>query len=366
MNVHDSNQNTPLHLAATRGRLDLVRMLLKRGAEVQARGIRGYTPLFSAVEGGNPDVVRLLLDHGADVHIRDKNENNALHIAAVHGHLEIARMLLALNLDVNARNDHGMTPLYSALQTSRKAEPDVLRLLLDHGADIHLPVHDRCCWSALHLAAKSENPEIVQMILERNPEVEARDGQGETPLLTASSGGNPAVVQLLLDHGADPHARDDRGKTALDKAGTLGVSQMLVKLNVSQTCAFLGAADSGDPEQMQLLLDYGASPDVRSDHGDTPLHLAAFRGRLGAVRFLVLEANADVNAQDCEGTTPLHMASWGFDPSPEVVQFLLEHGADVKAPIDSEWGEKIAYDFVCGEKKEEIRALLSKYAAAAA
>ena len=63
-----------LHLAATRGRLNLVKMLLKRGAEVQARGRRGCTPLFSAVEGGNPDVVRLLLDHGADAHIRDKTK----------------------------------------------------------------------------------------------------------------------------------------------------------------------------------------------------------------------------------------------------------------------------------------------------
>ena len=78
----------------------------------------------------------------------------------------------------------------------------------------------------------------------------------------------------MLDHGADPHARDDDGKTALDEAGTLGVSRMLIKLNVSQTCAFLGAAERGDPEQMRLLLDYGASADVRDDHGSTPLHLA--------------------------------------------------------------------------------------------
>ena len=49
-----------------------------------------------------------------------------------------------------------------------------------------------------------------------------------------------------------------------------------------------------------------------------------------------------------------------------MVQLLLEHGADVKAPIDTEWGDKIAYDFIRGEKKEEIRELLSKYAAAAA
>ena len=82
-------------------------------------------------------------------------------------------MLLALNLDVNSRNNSGMTPLYSALQASRK--PDVVRFLLDHGADVHMPVHGRCRWSALHLAAGSGNPEIVQMILEQNTEVEVRD-----------------------------------------------------------------------------------------------------------------------------------------------------------------------------------------------
>jgi ankyrin repeat protein len=365
VNVHDMKQNTPLHLAATRGRLDLVRMLLKHGAEVQARGIHRYTPLFSAAEGGNPDVVHLLLDHGADARIRDKNENNALHIAAFHGHLEVARVLLALNLDVNTQNDSGMNPLYCALDPSRKPNVDVVRLLLDYGAEVHMPEHDRCYRSALHLAAGSGNPEIVQMILDRNPELEARGGEGETPLLTASSDGNPAVVQLLLDHGADPHACDDDGSTALDYAGTLGVSRMLIKLNVSQTCAFLCAANHGDPEQMQLLLDYGASPDVRGDYEETPLHSAAHWGRLAAVRFLVLEAKVDVNARDRDGTTPLHLASQGLlEANPKLVEFLLDHGADVKARLydDSENGAT-AYDFA---SQDEIRELLSKYAAAAA
>ena len=364
VNVQDMTQNTPLHLATTRGRLDLVKMLLQRGADPQTRGQDGRTPLFSAVEGGNPDIVSLLLDHGADAHIRDKDENNALHIAAAHGHLEVARLLLALNLEVNARNSSRMTPLYNALNINGK--PDVVRLLLDHGAAVRKPVHGKRCRSALHLAAESGNSELVQMILELNPDIEARNAQGETPLLTASSEGNPAVIQLLLDHGADPYVHDKDGKTALDKADTLGVSRMLIKLNVSQTCAFLAAADRGDPEQMRLLLDYGASPNVRGDWGTTPLHLAAARGRLGAVRFLVLEANVDIDAKDSDGSTPLHDATWGPYVSPEVVQFLLEHGADALAPVDSEWGEKIIYDFVCGEKKEEIQALLSKYGAAAA
>ena len=355
VNVHDATQNTPLHLAATRGRFDLVRMLLKCGAKVQALNCDGRTPLLSAVEGGNPDVVRLLLDLGVDAHIRDDDENNALHIAAAHGHLEVARMLLALNLEVNAQNCDGMTPLYIALETSRK--PDVVRLLLDDGAEVNLPVDDRRYLTALHLAVGTENPEIVQMILERNPEVDARNTQGQTPLHTASSHRNPVVVQLLLDHGADPHVRDDEGKTTLDVAGSLGVSRILVKLNVSQTCAFLTAADCGDPEQMQLLLGYGASADVRGDWGLTPLHLAAARGRLGAVRFLVLEANADVNAKDGLGMTPLHNASWSTDASPEVVQFLLEHGANAMT------ARPVAHDLVYCEKKEEIQELLSKYAA---
>jgi ankyrin repeat protein len=360
VNLHEFNQNTPLHLAATRGRLDLVEMLLKRGAEVQARGIRGYTPLFSAAEGGNPDVVRLLLDHGADAQIRDDHENSALHIAAVHGHLEVSRMLLALNLDVNARNDGGNTPLYRALQISRK--PEVLRLLLDHGADVH--GHYIGGSSALHLAAGSGNPEIVQMILDRNTEVDIRDGQGATPLLTASSNGNPDVVQLLIDHGADPYARDKDGKTALDKAGTLGVSRMLIRLNVSQTSAFFGATSHGDPEQMRLLLDYGASADERAGGGYTPLHFAAATGRLGAARFLVLELNADINCRDDEGTTPLHLASQGWvEGTPKVVQFLLENGADVKARNNN--GET-AYEVAWGEHTEEIQDLLSKHATAAA
>ena len=367
VNPHDKNDNTPLDLAAAGGRLELVKMLLKRTEEVEVEGIRGCTTFFSAAEGGNIDIVHLLLDHGTDAHARDDDENNALHIAAVNGHLEVAQMLLARNVEVNARNNSGMTPLLRVLLISRN--PDVVRLLLDHGADVD--ACDIAGWTALHHAVGSGNPEIVQMILERSTEVDAKNSQGATALFTASYNGNPAVVQLLLDHGADPHARDKYGSTTLDSAAGGGagleVCRILLKLNVPHYKAFLGASGSGDPDLMRLLLDHGADTDVRSNDGDTALHLAAGSGKLGAARFLVLELNADVNARNSEGSTPLHLASQGWiEGTPEIVQLLLEHGAAVQArnnrgetAYEVAWSEK-------GERKQEIEELLSKHAAAVA
>ena len=357
VNIRDACELTPIHLAAARGKLEVVRMLLKRGAEIQSRCNRGRVPFLCAVENGNPAVVRLLLDHGADAHVRDNDENSALHIAADRGHLEVVKILLALNLDVNARNAFGTTPLSESLSR----QPDIMQLLLDRGADVQ---RSAGFWFPLHHAVHTGSPEIVQMLLDRNTEVDVRDDQGWTPLITASYCGSVDLVQLLLDHGADPHARDNSGLTALDFSGGVRVSRMLIKLNVSQTEAFSRATERGDPEQMRLLLDYGASPDVRRDGGYTPLHLASATGRIAAARFLVLELKVDVNAPNDEGMTPLHLASLGWiEGTPEVVELLLENGADVNARDNK--GET-AYEMAWGERKEEILELLSKHGAASA
>ena len=165
--------NTPLHSAAFYGDVEMVQVLLKYEADVNAQDFAGLTPLYYALEGfyfgattnialSLSKVARLLLEHGADVNTRNNHHDIPLHFAAKFGRVEVVRVLLehvanlgmedddgktaiqAVSEYVNARNSDGQTPLHFASRGTYMDGPDitlslssVARLLLEHGADVN-------------------------------------------------------------------------------------------------------------------------------------------------------------------------------------------------------------------------------------
>ncbi|TET35634.1 MAG: hypothetical protein E3J72_10830 [Planctomycetota bacterium] len=99
--VHDYS---PLHLAAKNGLGNIVNILIKRGADVNAKGRRGYQPLHCAMIKGHTDIARHLVKEGADVNVHDNWGRTPLHFAALLGHMESAKLLIEKGADVNARN----------------------------------------------------------------------------------------------------------------------------------------------------------------------------------------------------------------------------------------------------------------------
>ena len=106
----------PLTAAATGGHLEVVRLLLARGANVNAsNAINGVSPLFISSYMGHGEVVRELLAHGATASQAVHDGTTPLHASALCGHAGIAAMLLAAGADVNARNRIHLTPLALAM-----------------------------------------------------------------------------------------------------------------------------------------------------------------------------------------------------------------------------------------------------------
>ena len=171
--------------------------------------------------------------------------------------------------------------------------------------------------------------ETVAACLQAGADVNARDENGMTPLLLATSfpGGrtpgapaseDPAVVRVLLEAGADVNARDNRGNTALINAAG-------GKLVETTRGGMFGLAEN--PAIVAALLAAGADVNARSH--TTPLHRAAFAENLESVRML-LEAGADIHARDWREETPLlEAADYGGFRNPEVLEALVEAGADV-------------------------------------
>ncbi len=122
---------TCLMAAACNGHLAICRLLLDKGAQVEAKNINGGTPLHYAANQGHVEIVRLLCDLGANVEARDNHAYRPLHDAAYNGHIFVVKELIEKrNAEINARIDDGDTALWWARQQNK---PDVAAYLVSHG-----------------------------------------------------------------------------------------------------------------------------------------------------------------------------------------------------------------------------------------
>ena len=123
--------STCLMIAACGGHLDICRLLIDKGAQLEVKDEYGKTPLHCAAIQSNVEIVRLLCDHGADVEARTNNGVGPLHLAVFNGHISIVKELIEeRNAEVNARDDERRTALWWAQQHN---EHDIAAYLFSHG-----------------------------------------------------------------------------------------------------------------------------------------------------------------------------------------------------------------------------------------
>ncbi len=131
--ANPGNGWTPLFWAAVKGNAPAIRLLLARGARIEARDTRGLTPLMAAARWGKTDGVAALLDGGARIGAVDQNGWNALMWAAFKGQSDMAAFLLDRGAALEARDPDGRTPL--ALATM-KGHANTIELLAGRGAAV--------------------------------------------------------------------------------------------------------------------------------------------------------------------------------------------------------------------------------------
>jgi len=151
--------------AVRRGDTAKVKELIKKGANVNNTYNFGKptTALVQAAGGGHMEIVRALLKAGANVHHRDKYGGTALHAAANYGHVAIAKLLLEAGADVNAKNSIQETPLWNA--AAYLGQPGTVKFLLEAGADLDVP-NNRGVTILKYVQVYSgiSTPEIIQML----------------------------------------------------------------------------------------------------------------------------------------------------------------------------------------------------------
>ena len=343
---------TPLALASAGGHGAVVETLLEAGADATRASPEGETPLMAAARTGVVDSVEALLRHGAaaDVDAREGwRGQTALMWAAAEGHAAVVAPLVVAGADVDARSDGGFTPLAFAVRAGHGA---AVEALLAAGADVNLALPDGT--SLLHLAVVNARYDVASQLLGHGADA-AAFGPGWTPLHQLvwtrrpnRHYNNPAafptgtvtdleLARALVAHGADVDAR----QTAEPRDGYRN------QLNRTGATPFLLAAKAVDLDLMRLLLDLGADPLTENEDGTTALLVAAGVGiwsssespgsaeeALEAVKLMVALGDS-LTTVDANGDAALHGAV--MRGSPELVLFLLEHGAALDPVNERGW-----------------------------
>ena len=379
--VHAANDFgvTPLVLAARNGHAEIITQLLAAGVDPndpRQTVNAGETPLMLAARTGQVDAVEVLANAGADIDAQETwNGQSALMWAAAEGHVPVVESLLGLGADILVRSNSGATPLLFA---TRKGSIRAVRALLAAGSDVNDARPDGA--TPLLVAVVNGHEDLVDLLLATGADPNAEGGstrltvQGmravAMPLAIRKLGysesesegivrgnifGRPLqaavhvanwhisdqyivvnldrlrVLRALLAYGADVN-----GRNSMEEPRWSGARY---RRHMTGATAFMLAAKSADVEVLRLLLEYGADPTINTEDNITPLMAAAGiswasnQDRaseaevLEAVRLIVEELGADVNAVSDVDETAMHAAAYRGANS--VVRYLFDRGAEL-------------------------------------
>jgi ankyrin repeat protein len=262
------------------------------------------TALMFAAREGHVDVARLLLEAGANVNEVDPNDITPLFMAISNNRIPMARFLIERGADIHAKDWYGRTPLFAAVEIrnvdlhyttfehmvtaeDRKAILDFIAFLLEKGVDPNIRV--------------KEVPPLRAYMYLLGGSLAWVDFTGQTPFLLAALSGDVSTMRLLLKHKADPHIATFAGTTPLMAAA--GVNWV-----VNQTY------DEGEPallEAVKLCLELGMDVNAANSMGLTPVMGAANRGSNTIIEYLVSKG-ARLDLKDNVGRTAYNWAEGVF------------------------------------------------------
>ncbi|SCV58166.1 related to ankyrin 1 [Fusarium fujikuroi] len=266
-------------------------------------------PMHRAVRSGMIDVVTKLLEQGVGPEPTKgttPNGSSFIYTTLINSHVNIAKLLVDAGASPSAKNIQGYTPLHVA---ARWSSGETVEFLLSCGVSI--ADRDLVDRSALEIAVIWGDFTTLEAMLSRKDEIERMEYEPDLhPVNLAVENENKKCLALLLSHGFNPNIVTPKGDTAL---------RMAIQARRLDIC--------------KMLLESNADPDLTPDKVNTPLIQAISEGDLDIVKLLI-ENKATIDKREAPpddgwSRTPMQVAvDWN---RPEIVQYLIEKGADPDA-----------------------------------
>lgn len=362
---------SPVGYAIRERMIEVVKLLIDRGAHLNGKDIDKKTLLHHSVSKSSPELVQLLIDKGADMSAIDNKGYTAFHYAIFHSDLSIIEVFIKNKMPIDSRvfnSSSGYTPLQIAF---KEGNYEVAKCLLKHGADINArDPHSHYArirgGTLLHWACRNYNGEQeVKFLIENGADINAEADDGRTPLcllikhcgtiemikffidngakLDTDRGGTPLywalnmryynVARFLIENGLDVNKPIDRfydeyerRSTPLHIADDLSVVETLINRGANVNALEKdGSSPLHNVRSLSIakcLVDHGADVFACNFLGNSPLHCAY---SVHIAEYL-LERGAKINATNLKGYTPLHLAKNIY-----IAQLLVENGADIHA-----------------------------------
>ncbi|XP_051960183.1 ankycorbin-like isoform X7 [Xyrauchen texanus] len=228
--AHEWNKNDERLLSAVEhGEADKVTSLIsKKGANPTKLDSEGKSALHVAATRGQVECLAVILAYGADVSQQDASGFTALHLAAKNNHTECAKKLIQSKCVVDAVDISGRTALHHAAANGNTV---IVLLLCKHKCQVNLKDLDGS--TALLLSARHAHAEVCQSLMDWGADVNASDKNGRTAVMLASESSSFAAVELLVQRGADLHLVDSLGHDVLHYAKLSGSSEIQTILNAA-------------------------------------------------------------------------------------------------------------------------------------
>ncbi|KAK8741700.1 hypothetical protein OTU49_002350 [Cherax quadricarinatus] len=374
VNHADIDMRTPLHCAVESGAVEVVEALLAAGADTNAtEKKRGRTPLHLATLANALDILKLLLQPITDdplegrqaLRMTDKDGRTMLHLSAHVGLKEATEILVSAGADVNVTDQSGNTPIHAAILARQRGEKvcsTLVELLLGAGGDLNSNQEGEA-GPLIHTAASVGCLHCLSVLLRLGANIEAKDSKGRTPLHAAIESEQLEAVNYLLSEGADLEAADTfRQHRAIHHAVQVDSAELVQRL-IEAGVDKVRDRDGLTLFQFALLkrkykaLDALVKLQVTEvNDGQNTIHYCACVGSQPAMEIL-LDNDFNINESDSEGRTALHHAIYsGHEP---LVLFLINSGCSIRK-ADKTGATPLHYAVRWGGSDAVLRKLVKK------